>query len=93
MPLDIITKVYKKGLAAWRTGHRPGANGQQWGYARVHSFLVKGKTFYTADRKLAIEAMTKSEKAKKWFRSIDGLCDEKKYKWCETACNHISCRS
>ena len=73
-------------MAAWRTGHRPGATGQQWGYARVHSFLVKGKTFYTTDKKLAQEAMKKSEKAKQWFASIDGLCDDtefkKKNKWC-----------
>ena len=86
VPLNILQKVNNKGMAAWRTGHRPGANVQQWGYARVHSFLVKGKTFYTSDRKLAIEAM-KNNKAKKWFNSIEGLCDgyknKKKNKWCE----------
>jgi hypothetical protein len=40
-------------MAAWRTGHRPGATEQQWGYARVYSFLLKGKTYYTADADLA----------------------------------------
>jgi hypothetical protein len=25
---------------------------QAWGYARVHSFVVKGKTYYTADADL-----------------------------------------
>lgn len=89
VPLDLIEKVYNRGRAAWRTGHRPGANVEQWGYARVHSFLVKGKTFYTTDRKLAKEAMKRSNKAKKWFDSIIGLCDtkegEKKYKWCQKA--------
>ena len=66
VPLDILEKVNEKGMAAWRTGHRPGANIHQWGYARVHSFLVKGKTFYTTDRKLALRAM-KNKKAKKWL--------------------------
>jgi len=48
VPLSYIRQVYNRGLAAWRTGHRPGATQQQWGYARVHSFLTKGKTYYTA---------------------------------------------
>ena len=69
VPLQILKKVYNKGLAAWRTGHRPGATPQQWGYARVHSFLVKGKTFYTTDKKLGERAM-KIPKAKKWFNSL-----------------------
>jgi len=56
VPLDIIKQVYDKGLAAWRTGHRPGATPQQWGYARVHSFLMGGPTSRGPDRLLAIEA-------------------------------------
>ena len=67
--------MYNKGLAAWRTGHRPKAHVQQWGYARVHSFLVKGKTFYTTDRKLALQATAESEKAANWFNWVDKLCD------------------
>lgn len=59
VPLPIIKRVYNKGLAAWRTGHRPGATGQQWGYARVHSFLMMGKTAKTADKPLVEEAMKK----------------------------------
>lgn len=85
VPLKYIKKVYDKGLAAWRTGHRPGANPQQWGYARVHSFLVKGKTYYTTDSYLAKEVISVSPKAKKWFNSIEGLCDKgnKNPKWCK----------
>ena len=56
VPLVIIQQVYDKGLAAWRTGHRPGATPQQWGYARVHSFLMGGPTSRGPDRLLAIEA-------------------------------------
>ena len=56
VPLDIIQQVYDKGLAAWRTGHSPGATHQQWGYARVHSLLMGGPTSRGPDRLLAIEA-------------------------------------
>ena len=52
IPLRTLKTIYNRGLAAWRTGHRPGATPQQWGYARVHSFVVKGKTYYTADKDL-----------------------------------------
>ena len=96
VPIDIIQKVYNKGMAAWRTGHRPGANSQQWGYARVHSFLVKGKAFYTSDRKLALESIQKSEKAKKWFKFVEGLCDvdkDERDKWCNKACKLLDCKN
>ena len=52
IPLKTVQKIYNRGLAAWRTGHRPGASPQAWGYARVHSFATKGKTYYTADKDL-----------------------------------------
>lgn len=52
IPLRVLRTVYNRGLAAWRTGHRPGATPQQWAYARVHSFAVRGKTYYTADKNL-----------------------------------------
>ena len=55
IPYRIIKKVYNRGLAAWRTGHRPGASQQAWGHARVASFALKGKTYYTADSDLAAE--------------------------------------
>lgn len=55
VPLSVIKEVYNRGLAAWRTGHRPGATGQAWGYARVHSFLVGGKTARTADKSLLVK--------------------------------------
>jgi hypothetical protein len=50
--LKTLKTVYDRGLAAWRTGHRPGATAQAWAYARVHSFVMKGKTYYTADKNL-----------------------------------------
>ena len=42
VPLGVLTTVYRKGLAAWKTGHRPGAGQHQWAMARVNSFLAGG---------------------------------------------------
>jgi hypothetical protein len=69
VPLDTLRKVYNKGKAAWRTGHRVGANQEQWGYARVHSFLMLGCTVFSADFTLfeeAIERMKPSQR-KRWL--------------------------
>ena len=38
----ILKKVYSRGMAAWRTGHRPGTTAQQWAFARVNSFITGG---------------------------------------------------
>ena len=57
IPLGILRKVYNRGMAAWRTGHRPGATQQQWGFARVNSFITKGSgTWGKADKDLAAKA-------------------------------------
>ena len=55
VPLSTLRTVYNRGMAAWRTGHRPGASQHAWGMARVHSFVLKGKTYRTADSDLAKE--------------------------------------
>ena len=39
---SILKKVYDRGMAAWRTGHRPGTTPQQWAFARVNSFITGG---------------------------------------------------
>ena len=54
MPLGILKKVFNRGVAAWRTGHRPGTTAVQWGLARVNSFVTKSKgTWGKADADLA----------------------------------------
>ena len=54
MPLSILKKVFDRGVAAWRTGHRPGTTATQWGLARVNSFVTKSKgTWGGADQDLA----------------------------------------
>jgi len=52
VPKSTLQTVYDRGMAAWRTGHRPGASAQAWGMARVHSFVLHGKTWRTADKDL-----------------------------------------
>jgi len=42
-PLGALTAVYRKGLAAWLTGHRQGVSQHQWSMGRVNSFLKGGK--------------------------------------------------
>jgi len=54
MPYGILKKVYDRGMAAWRTGHRPGTTPQQWAMARVNSFTTKSSgTWGKADKDLA----------------------------------------
>jgi len=54
MPLGILKQVYKRGLAAYKTGHRPGASQAQWAMARVNSFTTKSSgTWGKADKDLA----------------------------------------
>ena len=51
---SILKKVYDRGMAAYKTGHRPGTTAQQWAFARVNSFITKGKgTWGGADKDLA----------------------------------------
>jgi hypothetical protein len=68
--IKYIKESYNRGMAAWRTGHRPSATQPQWGYARTSSFLLKGKTYYTTDSDLVKKAKTESKFAKKWWNSL-----------------------
>ena len=76
----ILQKVYNRGLAAFKTGHRPGATAPQWAMARVNSFITKGSgTWGGADKDLAKQAGGKSESIeegtdiKKQLSKIKGL--------------------
>lgn len=77
IPLEILEEVFRKGKAAWRTGHRVGTTEDQWGYARVHSFIMLGCTAFGSDFYLVKKAvpLMKKENVKKWFSSKI-LCPE-----------------
>ena len=60
--LDILRTIMKRGMAAWKTGHRPGATQQQWGYARINSFLTKSSgTWGKADKDMATEVRKRGQ--------------------------------
>ena len=64
MPYGILKKVYDRGMAAYKTGHRPGTTAQQWAFARVNSFTTKSSgTWGKADADLAakVRGSKKSE--------------------------------
>jgi hypothetical protein len=59
-PIGILRKVFDRGMAAWKSGHKPGAGQEQWAYARVNSFVLGKKgTWGGADKDLAKEAREK----------------------------------
>ena len=60
MPYSILKKVYDRGMAAWKGGHRPGTTSQQWAMARVNSFVTKSSgTWGKADKDLAAKVRSK----------------------------------
>ena len=63
IPLGILRTVYAKGVGAWKTGHRPGTTPQQWGYARVNSFITGSGKARQAD--MALWKRAKAAKAAK----------------------------
>mgnify|MGYP001172081057 CR=1 FL=1 len=66
VPYGILKKVYNRGMAAWRTGHRPGTTPQQWAFARVNSFLTGGGA-----RKSDADLWSKASAAKKKKESYE----------------------
>ena len=74
-PANLLKQSFNRGMAAWATGHRPGQTQQQWGYARVSSLLMKGKTFEGPDKDLYLKAFndpkTDMKKLKRHYRKVD----------------------
>ena len=62
MPYGVLKKVYDRGMAAYKTGHRPGTTPQQWAMARVNSFVTKSSgTWGGADKDLAKQVKEENE--------------------------------
>jgi hypothetical protein len=60
--ISTLRKVYRRGVAAWNSGHRPGTTPQQWGMARVNSYITKGKgTYHGADKDLREEEIIEGD--------------------------------
>lgn len=60
----VLKDVFDRGMAAWKTGHRPGVSPHQWAMGRVNSFITGGKTRTTTDKDLW-ERHKKNKKNKK----------------------------
>ena len=58
---SILKRVYSKGAAAWKSGHRPGVSQQQWAMGRVNSFI----TGSGGARKADADLWAKAKKSKK----------------------------
>ena len=77
--IGTLRKVYKRGVAAWNSGHRPGTTPQQWGMARVNSYITKGKgTYHGADKDLreevdAVESLESSLRDPSSYDAIDKM--------------------
>lgn len=65
IPMSTLNKVYDRGLGAKKNnpgsvrnlkgvkgGGGPKMSGPQWAMARIYSYVMKGKTYYTADKDL-----------------------------------------
>jgi len=63
IPVGILKKVYKRGSAAWNSGHRPGTPQQAWATGRVNSFITGAGGARKADTDLWTKA--KAAKARK----------------------------
>jgi hypothetical protein len=82
----ILKKVFDRGVAAWRTGHRPGTTPAQWGFARINSFATGGKTRTTADADLWAKHKGKKESSFKPHWMYDPETGEKE--WAEKPEDH-----
>ena len=91
----ILKAVYNRGMAAWKTGHRPGTTPQQWAFARVNSFITKGSgTWGGADKDLA-SRVNKNEEFSKFAEALEYGTDKLRKKYAkdtpgqseETCCN------
>jgi hypothetical protein len=67
VPIRFLRESYNRGQAAWAHGHRPGASQGAWGFARIKSLLLCGKTHYTADADIVRRAKAASASARKWW--------------------------
>ena len=84
MPYSILKKVYDRGMAAWKGGHRPGATQVQWALARVNSFVTKSSgTWGGADKDLAKQVRSEDLDAVPQDKDVakkDGTQPKKYYK-------------
>jgi len=68
VPEKYLKTIFRRGLAAWRTGHRVSQTPQSWSYPRLAAYLLCGKAHYTANSDQVRLAKKESASARKWFK-------------------------
>lgn len=63
--LTTLKQVYKRGMAAWNSGHRPGTPQNAWAMGRVNSFITGAGGARKADSDLWKKAKEQKSKKKK----------------------------
>lgn len=71
LPPKVALEVLRKGLAAYRRGHRPGMSAHGWARARLTSFVMKGCTHWFPDHLLTREAPPATHE---FWKDIRCLC-------------------
>ena len=71
IPVRTSLAVLKKGLAAYKKGHRSGMTAHGWARARLTSFVMKGCTHFFPDHKLALSCPAKTQT---FWEDLDCLC-------------------
>ena len=75
---SILKQVFDRGMAAWKTGHRPGTTPEQWGYARINSFATGGKTQKTADADLWKKHKKQLKENEEYNKGVDDSTADKR---------------
>ncbi len=68
VPVKYLKEIFRRGSAAWRTGHRLRQTPESWSWPRISSVLLCGKAHYTADSDIVRRAKKESASARKWFK-------------------------
>jgi hypothetical protein len=71
---SISLQVLRKGLAAYKSSHRPGMSAHGWARARLTSFVMKGCTHFFPDHLLAARA---SPRVQEFWKGQTCLCAKK----------------
>lgn len=71
LPPKVALEVLRKGLAAYKSGHRPGMTAHGWARVRLTSFVMKGCTHWFPDHLLTRETPPATHR---FWKDIRCLC-------------------
>tara|TARA_B100000683_G_scaffold153993_1_gene148846 strand:- start:2720 stop:3436 length:717 start_codon:yes stop_codon:yes gene_type:complete len=71
IPVDVSLEVLRKGLAAYKNGHRPGMSAHGWARARLSSFTFRGCTHFFPDHLLVEKCPPRT---RRFWAALPCLC-------------------